>query len=217
MGFGVRTLGAAGAIIVLAVAGLLYSASDRMSMAGRAAADSREATLQAYRIAQSLKSLANGYELAMNEYYSTVLEFSGYQKKATEQKAAIDRELAALATLKDGDTTGGAELNRSFREMETYRLALESAMSGADKDWDGAREALYKLNLLSVRTIQQADTLARVADERAQALDKDWLAHQSQALDSLRVAMVLALATAVLILSGALRAKRACAEPTCGS
>ena len=207
----IRTVAATGAVATLIAAGLMYSASDRVSMAGKAAGEARVATLHSYRIAQSLKSLANGYELAMNEYYSTVLDFPVYQKKAAEQKAAIDRELSTLASLKDGDVNTVAELNGAFREMETYRLALERALSGTDKDWDGAREALYKLNVLSVRTIQQADTLARIADERAVALDKGWMDHQSQALITLRIAMALAIAAAILTLSGALRAKRACA------
>lgn len=42
------------------------------AMAGKEGGDAREATFQSYRIAQSLKSLAAGYELTMNEFYSTV-------------------------------------------------------------------------------------------------------------------------------------------------
>lgn len=209
MNLGIRTMAVVAAVLTLVAAGLVYSASDRLSLAGKAAGEARSATLHAYRIAQALKSLANGYELAMNEYYSTVLEFPAYRQKAADHQAAIQRELAMLGKLGAGDAGAVAELNRAFKEMESFRAALESALSAADRDWDGAREALFKLNVVSVRAIQQADILARIADERAVALDKGWLDHQAQALTMLRGAMLAALAAGLLIAVGAFRAGRA--------
>jgi hypothetical protein len=185
--------------LLLAVTGLLYATSDRLDTAARAAGDGREATLHAYRIAQALKSLSNGYELAMNEYYSTVLEYPIYRQKAADHQAAIAQELAALAKLGNIDTAPAAELARAFKEMETYRIALEAALSPDEKDWDAAREALFKVNVVSVRAIQQADILARVADERARSLDRNWQAHQADALTLLRVAMAAALVAGIAL------------------
>ena len=99
MKFGIRTLSAMVAIIALIAAGLSYWAGEQVGMAGKAGNDARDATFKSYRIAQSLKSLAAGYELTMNEFYSTVLEFPAYQKKSAAQKTAIESELSALATL----------------------------------------------------------------------------------------------------------------------
>lgn len=193
-----RIVAVAGTLLAVAAAVLIQSASERLGSASAAASEAREATLHSYRIAQSLKSLSNGYELAMNEYYSTVLEFPVYRQKAAEHQAAIERELATLQQLRASDANAVAELTRAFKEMETFRIALEGALSAADKDWDGAREALFKVNVVSVRAIQQADVLARVADERAMTLDRDWQDHQSKALGMLRLAMAAAIAAAVL-------------------
>lgn len=204
MKLSISTMAALIAIVVLIAAGLMYSASDRLSMAGKAAAGAREATLHSYRIAQALKSLANGYELAVNEYYSTVLELPVYQRKVADHQSAIERELAMLAKLGTGDAYAVAELNRAFNEMKTFRIELEGALSATQKDWDGAREALFKLNVVSVRAIQQADILARIADERAVALDHGWQEHQSQALAVLRYAIATALVAAILAAIGSL-------------
>lgn len=198
----IRVIAVAGIILVLIAAGLIHASSDRLDMAGTAAGEGREATLHSYRIAQSLKSLSNGYELAMNEYYSTVLAFDVYRQKAADHQAAIERDLTALKQLRAGDANAVTELTRAFKEMETFRIALEGALSSVDKDWDGAREALFKLNVVSVRAIQQADNLARIADERAVALDRDWQEHQSKALTMLRVAMAATLAAVALIAFG---------------
>ncbi|OFZ95032.1 MAG: hypothetical protein A2Z44_11200 [Betaproteobacteria bacterium RBG_19FT_COMBO_58_11] len=209
MKFGIRTLSAMAAILALIAAGLSYWAGEQISMAGKKGGDAREATFQSYRIAQSLKSLAAGYELTMNEFYSTVLEFPAYQKKSAAQKTAIERELAALATLQEGGAATAAELTRLYKEMDSFRLGLEGAMTSTDKDWDRAREALFKLNVLSVQAIHQADLLGQGAGERATAMDMGWQAHQSQALLLLRIAAILALVTGGVMLAGALRLGRA--------
>ncbi len=78
---GIRILLAIAAAIIWVVAGLTYQAGDHISSASKASGEGREAMLQSFRIAQSLKSLAAGYELTINEYYSTVLDTSSYQKK----------------------------------------------------------------------------------------------------------------------------------------
>jgi len=195
--------------VILGIAGILYAAGDRMTQAEKALTESRAATLHTHRIAQSLKSLANAYELAMNEYYSTVLEYPAYRRKAGAHQASIAAELAALARMQAAGAGMLTELNGAFREMETYRAALESALAGEDKDWDAAREALFKVNVVSVRAIQQADLLARVANEQAAALDTGWQAHQAGALTLLRVAMGLALGLAGLGVAGAVRYRRA--------
>lgn len=205
MKFGIRTISAMVAIIALIAAGLSYWAGEQINMAGKEGGDAREATFQSYRIAQSLKSLAAGYELTMNEFYSTVLEFPAYQKKSAEQKTAIERELAALATLQEDGAATAAELTRLYKEMDNFRLGLEGAMTSADKDWDRAREALFKINVLSVQAIHQADLLGQGASERATALDMSGQAHQAQALLLLHIAAILALVAGVGMLGGAIR------------
>jgi hypothetical protein len=208
MKLGIRT-GSSIILIVVAIAiGLVYSAVERIGLAGEAGAESREASLHTYRSAQALKSLIHGYELTINEYYSTVLEFPEYQKKATALKAAIDGELAALERLNTRPETEVAKLKASINEIDALRLELEGALSGPDKDWDLAREALYKLNLVSLQAVQSPDIIARVAEEQAVAMDAAWEGHQSQALLFLNIGLIAALLAAVLALVGAVRGGR---------
>lgn len=209
MKLGFRTGATLVAIIVLAAGSMVYLASDRVSMAGKAAADAREATFHTYRVAQSLKSLVHGYELAINEYYSTALKLPAYQKKAAEFKAAIDSELATLEKLNTGDVRAVAELKAALGEIEVLRLELEGALSEENKNWDLAREALYKLTVVSVSAIQPSDLIARVAGERAVAMDAAWRNHQSQALREMQIAMMLALAAGILTVVGGFRAGQA--------
>jgi len=195
---GIRTGAGMVTVIALAIAALMYLANDRMSQAGQTAAEAREATLHTYRVAQSLKSLIHGYELVINEYYSTVLELPNYRKKAAETKTAIDGELAALARLNTGDATAVADLDAAFKEIEALRLELEAALSGEDKNWDLAREALYKLNVVAVRAVQPADRIAHIAGEQSVAMDAAWQGQQAQALRIMQIAMLLALVAGVL-------------------
>ncbi|MBT9613567.1 MAG: hypothetical protein IV108_09930 [Burkholderiales bacterium] len=209
MKLSIRTVSAMAALIALIAAGLSYWAGEQIIMAGKGGGDAREATFKSYRITQSLKSLAAGYELTMNEFYSTVLAFPAYQKKSAAQRIAIERELAALATLQEGGAATVAELTRLYKEMDSFRLGLESAMTSADKDWDRAREALFKMNVLSTQAIHQADSLGQSASERATALDMHWQTYQSHSLLLLRITTALALLAGSMLLFGALRLGRA--------
>ena len=201
----IRTLSVLAAIITLSAAGLSYWAGEQINLAGKENGEAREATFKSYRAAQSLKALTAGYELTMNEFYSTVLEFPAYQKKSTEQRTAIERELATLATLQDGGVATATELTRLYKEMDSFRLGLETAMTSADKDWDRAREALFKLNVLSTQAIRQADLLGQSTNERATALDIRWQAYQQQSLTLLRVVMALTALAGIMLLIGAWR------------
>ena len=205
MKLSIRTLSALAALITLSAAGLSYWAGEQVSLAGKESGDAREATFKSYRAAQSLKALTAGYELTMNEFYSTVLEFPAYQKKSTEQRTTIERELATLATLQDGGVATAAELTRLYKEMDSFRLGLERAMTSAEKDWDRAREALFKLNVLSTQAIRQADLLGQSTNERATALDMRWQAYQQQSLTLLRVVMALTALAGIMLLIGAWR------------
>jgi len=196
------------AIIALIVAGLSFWTGQQINAAGKTADAAREATFKSYRIAQSLKALAAGYELTMNEFYSTVLTYPVYQKKSAAQKAAIELELAALNNLHEGDTATVTELTQRFKQMEGFRQELDGAMTGDEQDWDRAREALFKLNVLSVQAIQQADFLGRSASERAASLDISWQAQQSQSILLLNVTTALAVLVGVMLVFGALRAGR---------
>ena len=205
MKFSIRTISTMAALITLSAAGLSYWAGEQINLAGKEGGDAREATFKSYRAAQSLKAQTAGYELTMNEFYSTVLEFPAYQKKSSEQRTTIDRELAALATLQEGGVAAATELTRLYKEMDSFRLGLETAMTGAEKDWDRAREALFKLNVLSTQAIRQADLLGQGANERATALDMRWLAYQQQSLLLLRIVMALTALAGIMLLIGAWR------------
>lgn len=207
MKFGNRTVFTLAAVIALVAAASAYWAGEQITRADQTAADARAATFKSYRIAQSLKAMAAGHELTMNEFYSTVLNLPSYQKKSAAQKSAIELELAALADLHEGDEAAAAELARLFQEMDGFRLNLESAMTGEETDWDAAREALFKLNVLSVQAIQQADFLGQSASQRASGLDGRWQVQQSSALRWLHVTTALALLAAALVGYGALRTK----------
>ena len=202
-----RALFTLAAVIALIAAASSYWAGEQINRADKTAGDARTATFTSYRIAQSLKAMAAGHELTMNEFYSTVLTFPTYQKKATAQKSAIELELAALAGLREGDEATAAELARLFKEMDGFRLDLEGAMTGDETDWDAAREALFKLNVLSVQAIQQADFLAQSASQRASALDSGWQAQQTGAMLWLHITTALALLAGILIIFGSLRTK----------
>lgn len=209
MKFGIRGLSATVGIIALIAAGLSYWAGEQLSMASKEGGETRDVTFKSYRIAQSLKSLAAGYELTMNEFYSTVLEFPAYQKKSAAQRAAIDAELATLATMQDGGAATAAQLTQLYKEIDGFRLALEGAMTSTEKDWDQAREALFKMNVLSVRAIHLADLLGKNAHERATTLEMSGQAYQSQALLLLRIVAALALGAGIAILIGSTRMGRA--------
>lgn len=204
---GIRTLFAMTAGIALLAAASSYWAGEQASQDDKAAAEARVATFMSYRLAQSLKALAAGHELTMNEFYSTVLEFPAYQKKSAAQKAAIESELATLIDLQINDTAAADVLSRLFKEMDRFRLDLEKAMTGEETDWDAAREALFKMNVLSVQAIQQADFLGQSASQRAAEADAARQYRQSQALLWQRVATLLALLASMLLAYGALRAK----------
>ena len=102
-----------------------------------------------------------------------------------------------------------AVLSQRFKQMEGFRQELDGAMTSDEKDWDRAREALFKLNVLSVQVIQQADFLGNSASERATALDARWQAQQSQAILLLNVTTALAVLVGVMLVFGAMRARRA--------
>ena len=200
---GNRVIAGIVALIILTVAGLAYHAGEQMHIANAGSKTARDASLQSYRIAQSLKALAAGYELTLNEYYSTVLDQAAYKKKIAEQKTAIVRELATLGTLPEGDPKAAAEITKLYKELDLYRADLENALSAAGgAEWDRAREALYKLNVLSVQAIHRADELGKFANDRALALDKNWQADGSQAMLFLRAAIILALVAGVALILG---------------
>jgi len=110
-----------------------------------------------------------------------------------------------LSTLPDSDAKAIADIRKLYKDIDTYRLDLEKALNApAGQDWERAREALYKMNVLSVQAIHRADEIGKFANDRAITLDKRWQADGSQALFLLRAAMILALVAAAVLLIGAL-------------
>ncbi|MEW5967126.1 MAG: hypothetical protein AB1720_09070 [Pseudomonadota bacterium] len=202
---GACTLFILGALLALIGAGSSYWAGEQLARAGHSAEAARTATFQTYRIAQSLKAQAAGYELTMNEFYSTVLKLPVYQKKAAAQQAAIASELSRLAAMQAGDRAAVDALAARFKGMDRFRVDLENALVAGEEDWDAAREALFKLNVLSVQAIQQADFLGQSASQRAAVLDLDWQARRVAATHGQRVATGLALLVCVLLVYGAVR------------
>lgn len=199
-----RTLAIISALLTLLVAGLLYFTSTQVRSAAADGGTAIAASLDTYRHAQALKAQAAGYELTMNEFYSTVLDFPAYMQKLGAQKKAIEQELAALSIAdRDGKTV--PELHRIYQDIDGFRQQLDNALSTTDKDWDRAREALFKINLLSVQAIQQADLLAQVSREQATALDKTWQNGLSLSAMQLQIATAIAGLTTLILLVGVLR------------
>lgn len=196
------------ALFALVSAGLVYQAKGHLNMADKAASEAREATFHTYRIAQTIKTLIHGYELSINEYYSTALKFPDYQKKSAEFKQAIQSEMSDLERLKTGDAKTMADLKAALDEIEGMRVELEGALASENRDWDLAREALYKLTVVSVRVAQPSEQLASFAAEQAVALDAVWRDQQSQAQMKMRIALILALIVGVLVGLAAFRAPR---------
>ena len=120
--------------VLLVAAVFAVTAINRMDTSRVAAEEEREATLHTFRSAQTLKSLIHGYELAINEYYSTVLELPEYQTKATALKSAIDRELVALSKRNTRPETEVSRLNVAVQEIETLRRELDKALTGPSQD-----------------------------------------------------------------------------------
>lgn len=208
MKLGIRTASSIAAIIALIAAGLSFWAGEEIVKVGKAGEEARDATFKSYRVAQSLKSLAAEYELTMNEFYSTVLEYPAYQKKSLAQRASIERELAALAALPEGGAATAADMMRVYKEMDSFRLSLEGAMTSADKDWDRAREALFKMNVLSTQATHQADLLGQSASDHANALDMGGQSNRSQALFLLRLTTALAALAGIVLILGFPRVPR---------
>lgn len=196
------------AVLAFVSAGFAYQANQRLTAATEAAVESREATFHTYRIAQMIQSLIHGYVLTINEYYSTALKYPDYAEKAGQFKVAIDRELLALENLKTGDAGTVAALKEALREVEGMRVELERALASEDRDWDLAREALYKLTVVSVRATQPSELLASVAEQKAGAQDAVMSEQQSQAQVAMRIALLLALGAGVLATVGFFRVQR---------
>ena len=207
MKLGNRTLFILTALTALVAAGSSFWSGEEFARAGQSAEDARTATFQTYRVTQSLKALTAGYELTMNEFYSTVLKFPAYQKKADAQQAAIASELSTLAALQTGDQAAVSTLTTHLKGMARFRADLEKSLISGEEDWDAAREALFKLNVLSVQAIQQADFLGESASQRAALLDQDWQARRAEATQWQRVATGLVLLACALLVYGALRAR----------
>lgn len=208
MQLSLRTLSGALGLLAFIAAGLSFWAGEQVGMSMTESGVARDATFKSYRIAQSLKSITAGYELTMNEFYSTVLTFPAYQKKVMGHKTALDQNLAALSSMQEGGAATATELTKIYSEMHNFRMSLEAAMTSTDKDWDRAREALFKMNVLSTRAIHQADLLGQSASERATTLDTRWQTHQAQALLYLRIAAALSLMLGVALIFGVLSASR---------
>lgn len=193
-----RKIGIAIALLALASAVLVFLATERIGQAAKSADQSREATFQTYRLAQSIKARIQAYELTINEYYSTALDLQEYQSRTQAIRKDIEREVNELAQLETGNAVAATDLKAALHEIESMRQELETALSGEHKDWDQAREVLYKLNVVSERAAQPSDVIAEAASKQSLDQGEVWRMQQSQARLELYIAMVLALVSGVL-------------------
>lgn len=199
------------ALLAAAVALVAFFAFFKLGQAGANLRAAREANFQSYRLANHLQAQVVGYELAMNEYYSTVIDRPRYQEKAAELRLAIDADLQKLLGQEAGDSGPMAgTLKRLVLEMDTFRISLEKAMTGNAPDWEVAREALFKVNILSAQTIQQAALLAERTAKEATALDAAWQSRQAEAQSLAASAAAGAALLAGLAVLGWLGVCRAC-------
>ena len=135
----------------------------------------------ATRLSLDLKAQTTAYELVLNEYYATVIDTERYRQKATAIRQAIEHTLDGLKNLGNQDyTLAEKELGNLLREIDQQRPPLENALQENQRDWEKAREMLFKINITSAQVIELASKTALSATEKADLLAKQQQTQQYQ-------------------------------------
>ena len=171
----------------------------------------KQAPRTALQISYRLQAQTVAYELALNEYYSTVIDKGRYQEKVRLIQQAIEADLGQLVALPGPEyLQRGKRIQEIINEAEKFRRALDQALDERQRDWDAAREALYKINILSTQAIEVAVQLTQAASEQEAGIESMLAQQHRQSLNMLAIALVL-LAAVWLARSGEtlLRMRRA--------
>lgn len=178
------------ALAVLILAGLTWRNLDEASSQN---ASLRKTAQSASQLTYRLQALTTAYELTLNEYYSTVIDETRYREKVVQLLHAIESDIARLAKLdaRENQLTSN-ELTQQLAEMEKRRTQLNQAMLEPTRDWDVAREALFKINILSTQAIETAAKAASASDEKIQMLDQNLNERHQQLRDQLIALLALA-------------------------
>ena len=152
-------------LLSCAILAITLMAQSRLNSLDKATTELTGTNRDASLLALRLQALTVNFELTLNEYYSTVIEEKRYLEKSSNQRQAIDAELTRLNALRESEYTQASnELKNLMRDIENYRIQLDKAMVASDRDWDAAREALFKINILSTQAINLASEIAKFSE-----------------------------------------------------
>jgi hypothetical protein len=178
----IRILSSAQLLLGLLVLSLSMFALQNIGQATQHADELRHSPRIAVQLSYRLQSLTTAYELVLNEYYSTVIDETRYRTKLGSLQLSIDSDIATLGALSKPEyAAAGHEIRRSIGDIEKYRQLLDKAMQEGSRDWDAAREALFKVNILSTQAIEVASRLAKASTEHGTALETSIAQLQQQA------------------------------------
>lgn len=177
-----RILPSSQLLLALFTLSLVMFAWQSIGQATQHADDLRHSPRVAVQLSYRLQSLTTAYELALNEYYSTVIDEARYRSKIQALQQSIDSDIATLGSLSKIEyAAAGHEIRRSMSEIEKFRQRLDKALQDGSRDWDAAREALFKINILSTQAIEIASRIAKASVEHDNALEASIAYRQQQA------------------------------------
>lgn len=193
-------------LLVLLILSLSMFALQNIGQATQHADELRHSPRIAVQLSYRLQSLTTAYELVLNEYYSTVIDEKRYHTKVSTLQQLIDGDVATLGALSKPEyAAAGHEIRRSLGEIEKFRQRLDKAMQEGSRDWDAAREALFKVNILSTQAIEVASRVAKASAEHGTALETSIAQLQQQAKWFMIAAAIMAGLLGVLSVSPFLR------------
>lgn len=173
---------------------LVVIANINLKSLDKAATELTSTNRSASLLSLRLQALTIDFELTLNEYYSTVIDQRLYLDKSASLRRSIDADLVRLNTLPEREyTLASEELKQLMNEIEKYRSLLDKAMGVSDRDWDAAREALFKINILSIQAIKVASETAKFSEKRGENLSSTVFAEQQDIQLLLYAAIILAL------------------------
>jgi len=166
-------------LLSFAILAITLIAQNRLNSLDMAATALTSSNRNASLLLLRLQALTVNYELTLNEYYSTVIEEKRYLEKSSNLRQAIDTELTRLSALREREYTQASnELRNLMDNIEKHRSQLDEAMLANNRDWDAAREALFKINILSTQAINIASEIAKFSEARGEQLGSTVLAEQ---------------------------------------
>lgn len=166
-------------LLSFAILAITLIAQSRLNSLDKVATELTSTNRNASLLVLRLQALTVNFELTLNEYYATVIDEKRYLEKSLNLRQAIDTELSRLSALPELDYTQASnELKNLMSDIEKHRSQLDKAMVASDRDWDAAREALFKINILSTQAIKIASEITKSSEARGEQLGLTVLAEQ---------------------------------------